>query len=93
MRKIMQNLFGFPESKPLRSWDMPMLIGEFGINANAPYAEEWVNDTTTVFEEYGLGWIWWAYWKSDAPNTSALLYANGTERTQFTKYLKSHTQK
>jgi aryl-phospho-beta-D-glucosidase BglC (GH1 family) len=76
------------QSKPIE-WNMPIWLGEFGTDAQPwnPNASLYVRDMMVILNEIQIGWAWWVYWKSDTYG-KALLYANGTERTELTTYLK-----
>jgi len=75
-----------PRDNPIKNWNIPILIGEFGYNDDWPNCELWVKDVTDIFDKYQLkGYLWWTYFKSDTWG-KALLFRNGTERVQV-KYL------
>lgn len=52
----------------LQNANLPLWIGEFGIQAGMNNHDQWVTDTTSVFRKYGLQYSWWEYWTPDAPN-------------------------
>lgn len=76
------------QSNPSK-WNIPIWLGEFGTDAGSwnPRAGEYARDMVDILGEIPIGWAWWVYWKSDTYG-KALLYANGTERTEFTTYLR-----
>jgi endoglycosylceramidase len=75
-----------PVEDPINSWNIPILIGEFGYNDNWENSELWVRDVLSIFDKYQIKTqLWWAYFKSDTFG-KALLLRNGTERIQV-KYL------
>jgi hypothetical protein len=76
-----------PLTKPNMNWTIPVLVGEFGIDADSPNAGLWMKDVISIFNKYQVGWTVWAYGKYDS-NPMVLLYSNGTERTRLTTYLK-----
>jgi aryl-phospho-beta-D-glucosidase BglC (GH1 family) len=41
--------------------DVPMWIGEFGVDLGAPNSSEWVDDKIALYERLGLGRAWWMY--------------------------------
>lgn len=46
-----------------RSWQVPVFVGEFGVNAREGlYREgEWVKDMLECFGEFGFHWTYWTY--------------------------------
>jgi endoglycosylceramidase len=64
----------------------PLWIGEFGMEMWVQGSDLWAKDTVQLFEEYGIGWAWWTYWKSDQPDM-CLLNSDGTPRQYFLQYL------
>jgi aryl-phospho-beta-D-glucosidase BglC (GH1 family) len=65
---------------PVKNWNIPIFVGEFGIDETAQNSELYVKDILTIFDKYQLMYAWWSYWKSDTYGKS-LLYANGDEKT------------
>jgi hypothetical protein len=82
------NRWNAPTSDPIKDWNIPIWIGEFGIDDWRPNADLWTRDSVNLWTKYELGWAWWTYWKSDTYGKS-LLYANGTERAVFMQHLKN----
>ncbi|HEX2234047.1 MAG TPA: cellulase family glycosylhydrolase [Thermoleophilaceae bacterium] len=41
--------------------DIPVWIGEFGVNPDGPSADRWIEDKVALFKQYGLGYAWWLY--------------------------------
>jgi hypothetical protein len=39
----------------------PMWIGEFGAFMQDASSEQWLRDAVALFNEYQVGWAWWAY--------------------------------
>ena len=39
----------------------PMWIGEFGAFTQDASSEQWLRDAVALFNEYQVGWAWWAY--------------------------------
>src|SRR3990172_7322979 len=39
----------------------PMWIGEFGAFMKDATSEQWLRDAVALFNEYQVGWAWWAY--------------------------------
>jgi endoglycosylceramidase len=75
-----------PKDNPIKNWNIPIIIGEFGYNDDWANCELWVRDVTDIFDKYQLkGYLWWTYFKSDTYG-KALLRKDGTERVQV-KYL------
>jgi endoglycosylceramidase len=42
----------------------PMWIGEFGAFMQDASSEQWLRDAVALFNEYQVGWAWWAYSRS-----------------------------
>ncbi len=75
-----------PKDHPLKNWNIPIIIGEFGYNDDWPNSELWIKHTLNIFSKYGLEChMWWTYYKSDTWG-KALLFSNQTERMQV-RYL------
>lgn len=74
----------------IKDWNTPFWIGEFSTSTEYSNATcgLWVRDAVNIFRNYDLSWTWWTYYRSDW-HSYALCYANGTERTELTEYLKS----
>lgn len=72
---------------PIKNWNIPIWVSEVGVELFNPNFSSWANDTLTIMTKYQLGWTWYAYIKSNYP-AYALLYANGTEKTDITNILK-----
>ena len=71
-------------------WNIPIYLGEFGTDSYSlnPNASKYVVDYRNILDnEVKIGWMWWVYTKSDGYG-KALLYANGTERTELTNYIR-----
>ena len=75
-----------PKSNPIRKWNMPLLLGEFGTQLEFQNSDLWIKDMLTILRKYQLHWIYWAWYKAD--KGYALLYSNGTEKTLLTEPLK-----
>jgi endoglycosylceramidase len=45
----------------MRGAGIPVWIGEFGMDPNAPNAERWIRDKVALFKRHGLGYSWWLY--------------------------------
>lgn len=43
----------------------PMWIGEFGAFMKDDSSRAWLEDAVAIFNEYHVGWAWWAYYPSD----------------------------
>jgi len=76
-----------PADNPIKNWNIPVLVGEFGVELRCSNSTLWVKDVVTIWSKYNLNWAWWTYWKSDKPDMS-LCYANGTEKSEIVQYLK-----
>jgi hypothetical protein len=70
-----------PKEKPIKDWDIPVYVSEFGIDEGVPNFELWTKHVLSLFDMYSLSYTWWTYFKSDRCR-KALLYENGTERLQ-----------
>jgi hypothetical protein len=72
-----------PKQNPIKNWNIPVLIGEFGYDEDWQNCNLWTRDILHVFERYPIsGWFWWTYGKSDMYG-KALLMTNGSERSQL----------
>jgi hypothetical protein len=40
---------------------VPLWVGEYGVNPEAPNAQEWVAQKTELYDRYGLSRAWWLY--------------------------------
>lgn len=76
-----------PTSSPIRNWNIPCLVGEFGVPLKVTNSSLWARNIVSIWNKYELGWAWWTYWKSDEADMS-LCYANGTEKKEIVQYLK-----
>jgi len=47
--------------KVAREADVPVWIGEFGVNSSATNADLWVSHKVELYKKYGLGYAWWLY--------------------------------
>jgi hypothetical protein len=78
-----------PTTNPVRNWNIPCFVGEFGVALKSTNSSLWMRDIVNIWKKYELGWSWWSYWKTDDPEDwCALCYANGTEKTQIVQYLR-----
>ncbi|MFH1474203.1 MAG: cellulase family glycosylhydrolase [Candidatus Aenigmatarchaeota archaeon] len=64
---VLKNQFNgyldLPLSNPSKSWNIPILLGEFGPSTFPIYPNRilWVNDMADVCNEYNIHWIYWDY--------------------------------
>jgi endoglycosylceramidase len=86
-KDIINRYLDKPTINPIRNWNIPCFVGEFGVPLKVNNSSLWVRDTVSIWNRYEIGWAWWTYWKSDVADMS-LCYANGTEKLQFIQYLK-----
>jgi len=73
--------------EPSLRWDIPLIVGEVGIELSRPNLEVWASDTLDLMTGYGLSWLWFVYGKSDA-SSWYILYANGAEKARLTSIIK-----
>ena len=59
-------------------WNVPLVIGEFGVGSAATKAHEWARDFMNIFDKYVIGACWWSYWRDD--DSMGLLTADGEEK-------------
>jgi hypothetical protein len=60
------------------SWDVPLVIGEFGVGSAATKAHEWTRDFMNIFDEYMVSSCWWSYWRDD--DSMGLLTTKSVEK-------------
>jgi aryl-phospho-beta-D-glucosidase BglC (GH1 family) len=60
------------------SWNVPLVIGEFGVGSAATRAHEWTRDFMNIFDKYMVSACWWSYWRDD--NSMGLLTSKGEEK-------------
>lgn len=61
-----------------RSWNVPIFIGEWGIQADASGAAQYVSDSLSQYDTYSIGAAWWAYGPSSNP--MAIVDSSGSPR-------------
>ncbi len=47
-----------------KQWQVPIFVGEFGVNSRCPYCHKefnWLKDTLDLFKEFGFSWTYWTY--------------------------------
>jgi hypothetical protein len=44
-----------------RRADLPLFVGEYGINPREANAAEWARQVTEILDKYGVGRTWWLY--------------------------------
>ena len=59
-------------------WNLPLVIGEFGVGSAATKAHEWTRDFMNIFDKYMVSACWWSYWRDD--DSMGLLTSNGEEK-------------
>jgi hypothetical protein len=59
-------------------WNVPLVIGEFGVGSAATKAHEWTRDFMNIFDKYMVSTCWWSYWRDD--DSMGLLTSNGEEK-------------
>jgi len=50
----------------------PIWIGEFGAFMKDESHHNWLQDATTLFDKYMVGWAWWAFGEEDSRGNSML---------------------
>ncbi len=60
------------------AWNVPLVIGEFGVGSAATKAHEWARDYMSIFDKYVTSACWWSYWRDD--DSMGLLTSNGEEK-------------
>jgi len=53
----------------------PMWIGEFGAFMKHASSEQWLRDAVALFNEYQVGWAWWAYSRTRGSTFTNLMKA------------------
>ncbi|MGA2626691.1 MAG: cellulase family glycosylhydrolase [Candidatus Bathyarchaeia archaeon] len=69
----MQQIIGFSHK-----WNVPVFIGEWGMQADAPGVAQYINDSLALFDKYSISSAWWDYARGSF--TMDLFYGNGTAR-------------
>jgi aryl-phospho-beta-D-glucosidase BglC (GH1 family) len=59
-------------------WNVPLVIGEFGVGSAATKAHEWTRDFVNIFDKYMVSACWWSYWRDDS--SMGLLTSEGVEK-------------
>jgi len=59
-------------------WNVPLVIGEFGVGSAATKAHEWTRDFVSIFDKYMINACWWSYWRDD--DSFGLLTTKGEEK-------------
>jgi endoglycosylceramidase len=66
---------------------VPVWIGEFGIETKTQGYQSWIADSLGLFSKYHVaGWSWWTYWKDDSISM-CLAHSDGSLRTELTTLL------
>ncbi len=52
-----------PQSNPSKNWNIPILVGEFGVSTSPFYSNKvlWVNDMADLYTKYNIQWTYWDY--------------------------------
>ncbi|MGA2973256.1 MAG: glycoside hydrolase family 5 protein [Candidatus Bathyarchaeia archaeon] len=61
-----------------RKWDVPVFIGEWGMQADSPGVVQYIQDGLSLFDSYSISSAWWDYASGDF--TMDLFYGNGSAR-------------
>jgi hypothetical protein len=72
---------------PVKTWGVPFILGEVGIESSQPNFALWTNDTLSMVSQYGLSWMWFVYGKSNLPDF-CILHSDGTEKEELTAMIK-----
>jgi len=64
---------------------VPLWVGEFGVGSAAYRARDWVRDAVRFFDEHGLGYAWWTYWRDEGG--FGLLRRDGSEKEHIVSVL------
>ncbi len=59
-------------------WNVPLVIGEFGVGSAATKAHEWTRDFMNIFDKYMVSACWWSYWRDD--DSMGLLTSKSEEK-------------
>lgn len=66
---------------------VPVWIGEFGIETKTQGYQSWIADSLGLFSKYHVaGWSWWTYWKDDSISM-CLAHSDGSLRMELTTLL------
>jgi len=65
------------KSKRYLDAGVPLWIGEFGAFMKDGTAQNWLQDAKGLFEEYQVGWAWWAYYGNAPQSVPSALVLNG----------------
>jgi hypothetical protein len=66
-----------PSDNPIKNWNIPISIGEFGTCVSCANSSLWARDVAFLFDKYGINyWTWYDFRKT----SYSLLYADGTEK-------------
>jgi endoglycosylceramidase len=44
-----------------RKWNVPMFVGEWGMEASAPGVVQYINDSLSLYDSYSISAAWWDY--------------------------------
>ena len=61
-----------------RKWDVPVFIGEWGMQADSPSVAQYIQDGLSLFDSYSISAAWWDYARGSY--TMDLFYDNGSAR-------------
>lgn len=50
----------------LKRAGIPVWVGEFGMDPEAPNARRWIRDKVALYDRYGVGYAWWLYGFEDS---------------------------
>jgi endoglucanase len=50
----------------MRRAGIPVWVGEFGMDPEAPNARQWIRDKVALFDRYRVGYAWWLYGFEDS---------------------------
>jgi hypothetical protein len=64
---------------------VPVFIGEWGMQADAPGVAQYINDSLAIFDKYSISSAWWDYARGSF--TMDLLDYNGTARAVLVQNL------
>jgi hypothetical protein len=73
LRVDMQQIISFSHE-----WNVPVFIGEWGMQADAPGIGQYINDSLAIFDRYSISSAWWDYARGSF--TMDLFDQNGNPR-------------
>lgn len=63
----------------------PMWIGEFGAYMNDQSSLQWLTDAVSIFNNYEVGWAWWAVSSTNLGGIPAALYTAPVSKDKVTQ--------